>query len=727
MTLKSKRPILGVIAAVANGIEQRQILGGFVSQAQKYGFDTAVFSNLYNPHTTIEDLKCEQRIYEMIASDQLCGLILITESFINPDLRRELGQLLSGKNIPMVLVGSLLPEFDMPDISCINTSDENDIYEITSHLIEEHGYTDIDLLTGFEGNDISQRRADGFRKSLEDHGICFSPDSIVYGDFWTTSGEKLGEMYANGERSMPEAVICASDYMAFGLLDKLAEKKISVPEQVAVVGYENVQQRIYYSPLLTTYQRNRHDLGVSAFDLIYSKINGTPEPRFIPPKGTLIPGNSCGCGFDKEQFIREQSRVKEQKKYETWNMFSSMDQKLTSSRSLTEFISNIGEFEWLIRYVQNIYLCLYTDWCDTGVPMSENITCRSIMPWFDNTPVELNRFDLASIFAKESEPSVFYFTPIFFGHRLFGHIILRYDSPDTYDDFFRSWIKSVTNGLEILRMKNDIQYLTSCQNLSDQRDTLTGMYNEDGIKKAFSSAVAPMNKGLYLVVLKIGLFDESITRMDSSDRIDAVLSAAKAVDKFCGNHDICGRVSDNIFVCIVQSSADAETLSGTLTALLIRHKKYMERYGMDSFVCAAEKYDGSSYSELYQRCSEDISRSFAELSEKRLLKHYKEMLELRNYIYSNPEVTFDTDDICSTFSGSPGYLRAIYKQCFDISLHQDCIAARISRAKYYLVTTSLNMADIADKCSYTDSKYFLRQFYSATGLTAAKYRTLIQG
>lgn len=727
MTMKSKRPILGVIAAVANGIEQRQIIGGFVSEAQKHGFDTAVFSNLYNPHINIEDLRCERRIYELARSEQISGYIVITESFVNPDLRSFIAGIMKGINAPLVLVGSMQEEFDLPGLTCINTSDENDFYEITSHMIEEHGCQRIDLLTGRADNEISHRRANGFRRAFREHGLPLHEDSIVYGDFWFTGGEKLADEYADRKRPMPQAVICASDYMAYGLLDRLSERGINVPGDIAVMGYENIMQRMYHSPLLTTYQRNRRDLGICAFRTLYSKLKGQPEPEFTPPAGRIIPGSSCGCTGSFEDYRNEQSSKREEKKYETWNMYGFMDQRLTSSRNLNEYVSYIGEHQWLIRNVQNIYLCLFTDWCESSGTMSENVSCRSVMPWKETDPFELNRFDLSGIFSKEANTSVFYYTPLFFGQRLFGHLILRYETPDTYDDFFRSWSRSISNGLEILRMKNDIQYLTSCQNLSDQRDTLTGMYNEDGIKKAFSSAVAPINKALYLVVLRIGLFDESISSMDNADRIDAVLSAAKAVSKFCGNHDICGRVSDTTFVCIVQSSADAETLTGTLSALLIRHKKYMDRYGMDSFACSAEKYDGSSYAELYERCSADIAAICTDLSEKRLLKHYREMLELRNYIYSNPEVTFDTDDVCSSFSGSPGYLRAIYKQCFGISLHQDCIAARILRAKYYLVTTSLNMADIAEKCSYTDSKYFLRQFYSATGLTAAKYRSLIQG
>ena len=77
---KKKRPVCGVVAAEANSIEQRQIIEGIVSQNQLYGIDTAVISNIYNPNVKEQELYCENRIYELILSEDLDSIILISES-----------------------------------------------------------------------------------------------------------------------------------------------------------------------------------------------------------------------------------------------------------------------------------------------------------------------------------------------------------------------------------------------------------------------------------------------------------------------------------------------------------------------------------------------------------------------------------------------------------------------------------------------------------------------
>ena len=67
--------------------------------------------------------------------------------------------------------------------------------------------------------DVSRIRIKGYRKSLEQHGIPYDTSLVYEGDFWYYSGEKLAARYLNGELPMPEALICANDYMAFGFLD----------------------------------------------------------------------------------------------------------------------------------------------------------------------------------------------------------------------------------------------------------------------------------------------------------------------------------------------------------------------------------------------------------------------------------------------------------------------------------------------------------------------------
>ena len=70
--------------------------------------------------------------------------------------------------------------------------------------------------------------------------------------------------------------------------------------------------------------------------------------------------------------------------------------------------------------------------------------------------------------------------------------------------------------------------------------------------------------------------------------------------------------------------------------------------------------------------------------------------------------------------------RVRYKKCFGITFHQDRIAARITKAKYYLATTKMDLAEISEKCGYVDHKYFQRQFAATTGVPALQYRKLLE-
>lgn len=291
---KSHRPVYGVIAASAADIEQKEILTGAIEKAQELDIDIAVISNIYNPNETSDILKTENKIYDLILSEEFDGFILISESFINTDLQKQITDTLSKrKSVPIVAIGTPLPGFVLPDFKFINNSDEDDMEDITNHLIEVHGITDIDMLTGFENIEASHRRVDGYRRALEKHGIAYDEKKVYFGNFWLNSGKETARKYISGKLPYPQALICANDYMAYGLLDEFMEQSVPVQEKMAVIGYEYVRERNCHTPLLTTYRRNRKYLGAEAVRLLNEKINEGEYGDFFPVKGTLIPGNTC--------------------------------------------------------------------------------------------------------------------------------------------------------------------------------------------------------------------------------------------------------------------------------------------------------------------------------------------------------------------------------------------------------------------------------------------------
>lgn len=710
------RPIYGVIAAQIADIEQREILLGIIETAQKLNIDIAVISNIYNPNETSDVLKTENQIYNLISSDEFDGFILISESIINEDLQKLIIENLSKrKSVPVIAVGTPLPDFVMPDFHFINTSDEQDIEDITDHLIDVHGFTDIHILTGHDFIDASHKRVQGYKASLQKHGMSFSKDKVFFGDFWYNSGNKQAEKYIKNELLYPQAVICCNDYMAYGMLDTFMEHDIEIPKNLTIVGYEYVGDRRNHTPMLTTFQRNRKELGKQTVNLLTQKLKTGEYGNFAVPKGRFICGDTCYCGTRNNDIKREINEAKTKATYDFLDFFSQFEYRLNECRNIDEFVTRCHDFQFMIRNVNKLYMCLYDNWYNNE-PNTENMVGYNLLT--HEKPIFFNKNHFSCLFRESAAP--YYFSPLFLGDRELGIVVLRFDSPDTYDHIFRNWLKSLSNSLEFLRMKNDIKFLIQCQNISEQRDTLTSMLNEKGFENAFESA----NKDdLYIIGFQICLFKD-LSFIKETEKINAITDAAKCLLEFCGNNDICARIENNICVCILNCKASAEILKNRLSSFLYQHKIYMNLYDMDSFVCCALPCNTTFYSETMSDFKEYLAQKIKAISDRRIIKHYSTLINLRTHIYKNPEDTFDMENIYSLFDGSVGHLRLIYKKCFGISLLQDCISARMAKAKYLLMTTSMNYADIAEACGYSDNKYFMRQFSAETGITASRYKTI---
>lgn len=701
-----KRKVFGVIAAQAANMEQQEILFGIMEQAQKQNIDIVVLSNIYNPNETNKALHCENEIYDLILSNEFDGFILISEAIINTDLQRQIIQnLVRQKDIPVVAIGTPLPDFVLPHFKFINTSDEEDIEAITNHLIEDHGFLDIDILTGHDFIEASHLRVKGYQKALESHDISFDARKVFFGNFWMNSGQALANRYISGELPLPQSIICTNDYMAYGLLDEFMDHGIKVPHDVTVIGYEYVRERLYHAPILTTYQRNRKALGVEAIRQLCEKINTGRYPDVSTFEGKMIFGNSCSCGVKREQFNHELKSVQVKQVNDFLTLVGQFDHRLTECHSISDFIEVCRDFQYLIHHVQEVYLCLNDSWYENMVN-SDTMVCYSILS--KQHAISLRKYEFSKLFS--GSPAAYYFNPLFFANKTIGYVVLKCNSPDAYDYTFRNWLKSTANGLEVLHMKNDIQYLTQCQSLSNQYDPLTHLYHEKGMEIAYRSLKNKNDTEFIFVLLKICIFHHAFSNTEHN--VTAILDAADALKTFCGSHNICGRINDTVFACFVNNSqAKADLVADKLISILIQKKRYIKNYGMDSFICLATPCDNNSTcSELLEFATSHLELKRNALLERHILPHYEKMLKIRNTIYMSPEEDHSIDHICNIYSYSSGHFRTLYKKCFNVSFHQDCINSRIHKAKFLLCTTNLHVKEIAQKCGYNDEKYFLRQF-----------------
>ena len=351
------------------------------------------------------------------------------------------------------------------------------------------------------------------------------------------------------------------------------------------------------------------------------------------------------------------------------------------------------------------------------------------MPWLDTSIFNLTKNRLTDIIANSENPAAYYFNPVIFDNRIFGYVILKYDNPDSYDINFKHWIKSLSIGLEFLRLKLDINYLLECQSVSQSQDTMTALKNDVGMKKAFDESIYihAENKNLFFIMIKCCLFHDDFDDIGKKNRISSILEIADALKHFASIiNGVCGRINDNTFTCILNpDDISAEQIEDYLMSFITHCKTYLSFYGINSFLYSILPFnENDSYTNLKQKCFENIDIQTKTVFELYRIEHYSKMLEIRNEFYLNPDKEFLTSEFCQKYSFSPSYLRVVYKKFFGISFIQDCIASRVYRAKYLLLTTELKIKEIANNCGYHDTKYFLRQFQNCTGVTPNQYRLI---
>ena len=171
------------------------------------------------------------------------GVVLVFSAI--PDQYREV---LRARSIPFVIID---PAGDpTPDVPSVGSANWSGGLMATRHLLEL-GHTRIAAITGPDDMMCSHARIDGFRSAMTSAGLTIDPDWIRFGDFHTSGGHRHGhELLSRPDR--PTAIFAGSDLQALGVLEAMRRLGLSAPEDVSVVGYDDIPLATWVSPRLTT-------------------------------------------------------------------------------------------------------------------------------------------------------------------------------------------------------------------------------------------------------------------------------------------------------------------------------------------------------------------------------------------------------------------------------------------------------------------------------------------
>lgn len=252
-------------------------LRGIEDELDKAGYSALFVSGHWN---AVEEARC----IEALRARRVDGIIVLTGRLSDAALRN------CAKTVPVVVTGRTLKAAGLVSLNFDNVAGAR---MATEHLIAL-GHRRIAFITGDPAHPDAIEREQGYRAALEAAGMAYQPSLVAPGQFHEESGRVAMEHLLQARQRFT-AVFAANDQMAFGAALALHQRGLRVPEDMSLVGFDDLAASVYTLPPLSTVHQPGYELGRLAASAMLQLLAGAkpkvevPVPRFIARESTGRP------------------------------------------------------------------------------------------------------------------------------------------------------------------------------------------------------------------------------------------------------------------------------------------------------------------------------------------------------------------------------------------------------------------------------------------------------
>lgn len=555
------------------GAYQSTLSQGILAQAASYGYKVEVYTT-----SDGEDLgdysRGEASILKVPNWSDIDGVIFASGTYTDHALRSRICDMLLSRQCTVVEITEDSPAF--PNITL-----ENNITAgtLTAHLIDVHHASDICYL-GCAGEALySDRRQKAFLTVMQQHALSV-PAENIYSCTETPEDYKAAlYQFCQSRSSLPDAIVCYNDRVALGFLMAALEEGYHVPEDFAITGCDNIREGQSIVPPLTTVSFPTYQLGTTAVDSLFARLQGHEHPVttvFAEP----VYGGSCGCSYTKNHSgssyicqLSDHIADLERSTFRSMRMSAVFSHILDIDDGMDALEKYVGEIENCSEF----YLCLYSDWDTLSDPVltlaaSEDMDgFSSAVP--SNTMLlklgmkngrrlpecSFQKNSLLPEFLENSSDASYIVSPLFFEDRSFGYIAMAFEKNKlNYPFKLVPFIMNITQLLSNLCDTKRTRLLTEHLETLYLRDVLTGLYNHHGFDQQEDHLLKNIAHYQYIHAL---IFDLDMLKT-INDRFghEAGDFALKTIGQAIANaslaHDICARFSGDEFYCLLPSNRE---------------------------------------------------------------------------------------------------------------------------------------------------------------------------
>lgn len=232
---------------------------------------------------TDNDEAAERALLREVVARRVDGIIMPSMSLSSAEVRQ-----IVGSDMPLVILGG----DDGNHADYVRSDDRHGIAEAVDYLIQK-GISDIGFVSGPEGRAPGPQRLEAFRLSLEERSVAYNPHWVEYTPFTRAGGFAAGARLL-GRTDRPRAVMCANDLIAIGVIGAAQDRGLRVPEDIAVVGFDDIDTAELMSPSLTTVKNPAGLIGSACASALLKRLKGSEEPyENIALPTRLIPRQSA--------------------------------------------------------------------------------------------------------------------------------------------------------------------------------------------------------------------------------------------------------------------------------------------------------------------------------------------------------------------------------------------------------------------------------------------------
>ena len=431
-------------------------------------------------------------IYRLINYEEYDGIIILSDLIKNPRVLEMERQRILKSGKPAVSIN-----LKLKDISCMRIDNYTGFYELVTHLIKEHNARNLFYIDGNETSlDFAERRK-AFRMALQDNQIELNRENIFTVEHSSFNyGYNAASEIFSSDRKLPDAIVCANDLIALGVLKAAAERNIKIPEQLKIAGYDGNYFARNVIPAISTVNDNAFKIGTESAKRV---LTGFTEVQDFKIKSMPIYQGSCGCESkiitDQKLFsLKFLSEISQSENFAA--QLNQIEEIFTDAADVFTLLTNLELFFSKSHAFEGSDFCIFlkADWASVLINSEENLPqnlsygnqLQAITSIQNNVkyPREIIKTkDLIPSKMHSDECNTFLFIPIFNHSYVHGYFVCKNSLSMISNYHGHQWTRTFGACIERFRKKNMYKQMSQQFLRLSTRDALSGMLNRVGMEK----------------------------------------------------------------------------------------------------------------------------------------------------------------------------------------------------------------------------------------------------